>query len=59
MGRFSFQYILQMLTYAAREYLAACKNHTALSVVAHVARVLVSHSPTRLQHFTAEDRKKV
>jgi hypothetical protein len=54
MARFDYEYIAQMLLYAAREYLTASKNHVDLNLVKRIEKTFMHFLHALKQKFTAK-----
>jgi hypothetical protein len=57
MGWLSFQFIVKMLTNAARKYLTAWKSHVVLNIFARVARAFLRFYRAFPHDSKAADRK--
>ena len=59
MKRFDYRHVPQMLNYAGKDYLTACKNHVVLNISARVGKAFKLFFDALPQDFRAEDRNKV
>jgi hypothetical protein len=59
MARFDYEYVAQMLIYAAREYLTASKNHVVLNLVKRIEKAFMRFFRALKQKFTARNRYNV
>ncbi|RLN94198.1 hypothetical protein BBJ28_00025223, partial [Nothophytophthora sp. Chile5] len=58
MKRFDYTYVNQMLNYAGKDYLTACKNHVVLTISARVGKAFKLFFDALPQDFRAEDRNR-
>src|SRR3569832_19001 len=58
MEHFNYEYINQMLNYAGKDYLTACKNHVVLNISGRVGKAFKLFFKALPQKFKAEDCNK-
>ena len=58
MDKFDYSDVVQMLTYAAKEYMTACKNHVVLNISSRVSKAFKLFFDGLPQKFRAVDRNK-
>ena len=58
MERFDYRHVPQMLNYAGKDYLTACKNHVVLNISARVGKAFKLFFDALPQDFRAEDRNR-
>jgi hypothetical protein len=58
MARFDYEYVAELLKFAVREYLTACKNHVALNLVKRIEKASPRFFCALDQKFMAKNRYK-
>jgi hypothetical protein len=58
MARFNYRHVPQMLNYAGKDYMTACKNHVVLNISGRVGKAFKLFFDALPQDFRAEDRNK-
>ena len=58
MSRFNYRHVNQMLSYAGKDYMTACKNHVVLNISGRVGKAFKLFFDALPQDFRAEDRNK-
>ena len=58
MERFHYKHVNQMLNWAGKDYMTACKNHVVLNISGRVGKAFKLFFQSLPQKFRAEDRNK-